>query len=922
MKVLLLLVLTAVISVAAFGVVAAREVTPAEVAPRPIESLEAQAETPALSGAAVETTWIFDADFEDITGDNYGIDDLGQPGDSLTGWYTVDLSGTPGKTNHWHLDTLNSYKDGTPPDSSMWCGSCDHDCPENWELECGYGLGWIDYLSHYFDLTPYDSARIVFRHIFAMEKDYDYGFVEVTTDSGESWNILASYTNPGFEFTPGVPQFDWDGANNHPSVDLSEYAGRRVTMRWRFESDGAVSSKDCCCGDCDAVDEGAWYIDEVELYGNGERVFYETFDNGDSGWVHVDIEPEGQTGVVWRRAYDPPTHRGFDCLNPGGWMLVPTDPATNKMVDYEVARLVTPEIDISGLTSLIMLEDRWFDFPDVSNHFPMWYGATSDEEGCARRFWPAYSGIYYGYKGWQIGSAHNCDRYSGNNYFRFAWDVGWLIRGLPPTGLQMGGLYLSRVRMGIVTMTEYPTEITVNQYYLLEDTFDPSDAAADSARVQITDYDGIASARIVFSTDGGETWNSNAMTPTGPSQYYIGKTGVTAKGTEILYYFEATDSLGSTTTRPANAPVGRYEYSILPFSHDTGRVLLVNGDGGLVTNQWEVKAEARDYYKESLDTWGFVEQDDYDIYDIAIPGGQSQNAGPDSLELYDTVIWFTGDLDRYTLVSESQSKLQSFLDLGRNLYLSGNDIAEYLVEDGEGPAFFTDYLHATFTPGEGSLIDPVNDDVADTVVQVTCPIDSLDFLPFDAYLDGGCPDLQHFDKVGNDSLSLRAFEYVSTKPGNPVYPAGIVYSGDYKLVYTGFGLERIMPYGTDHPRAWLMRRVLEFFGHDIPDTTGPVGVSDPVQATKGGLLGSYPNPFNPTVTIEYSISEPGQVKLQVFNISGQIVRTLVDAHIEPGKHEVVWDGTDSNGREVSSGIYFYRLAAPELKHTKRMVIVR
>ncbi len=71
---------------------------------------------------------------------------------------------------------------------------------------------------------------------------------------------------------------------------------------------------------------------------------------------------------------------------------------------------------------------------------------------------------------------------------------------------------------------------------------------------------------------------------------------------------------------------------------------------------------------------------------------------------------------------------------------------------------------------------------------------------------------------------------------------------------------------------------------------------------------NYPNHFNPETTFSFSISQKSEVKLVVYNMKGQKVNTLADnEEYEAGNHEIVWRGTDSNGKKVGSGVYFYRL---------------
>ena len=85
---------------------------------------------------------------------------------------------------------------------------------------------------------------------------------------------------------------------------------------------------------------------------------------------------------------------------------------------------------------------------------------------------------------------------------------------------------------------------------------------------------------------------------------------------------------------------------------------------------------------------------------------------------------------------------------------------------------------------------------------------------------------------------------------------------------------------------------------------------------------NYPNPFNPTTVIEYALPKSAPVKIQIFNILGQVVRNLVDEPQEPGYKTVYWDGKDNSGSEVSSGIYFYRIVAGDFVKCKKMALLK
>ncbi len=88
------------------------------------------------------------------------------------------------------------------------------------------------------------------------------------------------------------------------------------------------------------------------------------------------------------------------------------------------------------------------------------------------------------------------------------------------------------------------------------------------------------------------------------------------------------------------------------------------------------------------------------------------------------------------------------------------------------------------------------------------------------------------------------------------------------------------------------------------------------------LEANYPNPFNPTTTISFVLPESGQVKLSVYNIQGQLVRTLVNGQMSWGRHNVVWDSRNQHGIEMASGSYIYLLDTPSGRQVRRMLLIR
>jgi len=92
--------------------------------------------------------------------------------------------------------------------------------------------------------------------------------------------------------------------------------------------------------------------------------------------------------------------------------------------------------------------------------------------------------------------------------------------------------------------------------------------------------------------------------------------------------------------------------------------------------------------------------------------------------------------------------------------------------------------------------------------------------------------------------------------------------------------------------------------------------------TKLALYPNMPNPFNAATKIAFDLPKEADVKVEVYNMIGQKVKTLVAKHLDAGHYTVVWDGTDDDGNGVVSGVYFYRLSAYGKVQTRKMMLVR
>jgi photosystem II stability/assembly factor-like uncharacterized protein len=144
-----------------------------------------------------------------------------------------------------------------------------------------------------------------------------------------------------------------------------------------------------------------------------------------------------------------------------------------------------------------------------------------------------------------------------------------------------------------------------------------------------------------------------------------------------------------------------------------------------------------------------------------------------------------------------------------------------------------------------------------------------------------------------------------------IFGNGYAYTPFAKHSWRKMGIDKVMP------RGYTFLLCMENDGTFVED--------DPVDNNFPGsikLRPNYPNPFNLRTKVVYRLPETGSVSLKIYNISGQLVRVLVDETQKSGEHAVLWDGLMDNGVEVTSGVYFYRLESGQVVKTRKMVILR
>ena len=88
------------------------------------------------------------------------------------------------------------------------------------------------------------------------------------------------------------------------------------------------------------------------------------------------------------------------------------------------------------------------------------------------------------------------------------------------------------------------------------------------------------------------------------------------------------------------------------------------------------------------------------------------------------------------------------------------------------------------------------------------------------------------------------------------------------------------------------------------------------------LVQNYPNPFHSVTTIKFAIAKTSNISLRIYDVAGQLIRTLVDESVKAGYYTAYWDGRDINKQRVALGVYFYRLETEEFCKTRKMILLR
>jgi hypothetical protein len=312
---------------------------------------------------------------------------------------------------------------------------------------------------------------------------------------------------------------------------------------------------------------------------------------------------------------------------------------------------------------------------------------------------------------------------------------------------------------------------------------------------------------------------------------------------------------------------------------------------------------------------------------------------------YRKIVWNSGDLSVGTVGDGTDEKANDYLILfqfldqhpntfGAGIYFSGDDLAEELagMTTASSQNFKNVYIPHTLITGDHNTLHRICPygigEGSGTGVPPSYGIfdHGPPFGVDTIVVYGGCPIINDFDVIAPFGTSTLEMCYDPVNEADDTNPAVVAHATTNSLgipvrvVLSGFSFHYIrddrsqgIPDRADHMRDILLY-LLNIY--DEPVTVKPgAGYTN-------SLAQNYPNPFNPSTTIKYSVKDNAHVSLKIYNVAGQLVRTLVDSDMKAGAYQETWKGLSNSGTPVSSGVYFYKMVTKDFSMTKKMVLLK
>ncbi len=401
-------------------------------------------------------------------------------------------------------------------------------------------------------------------------------------------------------------------------------------------------------------------------------------------------------------------------------------------------------------------------------------------------------------------------------------------------------------------------------------------------------------------------------------------------GDQINFFFGATNTNGQTTYCSGSALTyvqddlelaaeAASEFSILPIEGngtEGSNILYVDGiDGRGGQEFWDTAFDRVSVAEDRYDVRGPQSNVSNRLASRVTNVSQQINAN------YKAIFWDTGDLsqtlgDGTTASGKTNdyAMLMTYLNgpgSSKGVYIGGDDAPSSLSTASglSAVTFRTDYISYVL---EMSNHRPAYGTNPLVMGKAGGPFAGNQWVAF-----GGCPLLNDFDVMSPTGTTVIQSTYGPTGSNNGAELSQV--TGSARVMLGGFSFVYIRD---DQPSplmdryVHLIKLLLFFQMNPIVIDAGPLAASNRLEQ-------NYPNPFNPATTIAFSIKQAGQVRIDIYNVAGERVRTLVDERRPAGSYtDVRWDGTNDVNQPVASGVYWYRLVAGSYTEARKMVLLK
>ncbi len=185
------------------------------------------------------------------------------------------------------------------------------------------------------------------------------------------------------------------------------------------------------------------------------------------------------------------------------------------------------------------------------------------------------------------------------------------------------------------------------------------------------------------------------------------------------------------------------------------------------------------------------------------------------------------------------------------------------------------------------------------------------------------------DQWNGSSNQIRTLFKNPTGVTYPLLENGSAVAAQYKVQYDWFVLldqeHKVYYIASGTLRGGDPQKIVSDLESEVValiTTTSVEGAHSNSLPTDFELKQNFPNPFNPNTTIQFQLPATSHMSLKIYNLDGQLIKTLISEQMTAGNHNVNWDGTNDLGIKVGSGLYFYRIQAGRFTTARRMILIK